>query len=53
MAYQNFKGRVWLKDVGHSLEVSTSASSPSSAAKIIKGVYGNLFKSFAKQMSRK
>mgnify|MGYP006998242472 CR=1 FL=1 len=51
MASQMFYGKIWLKQSGHAVDVSCSASSPSRASQIIKGIYGSSFKSWAKHMA--
>ncbi|WCO02752.1 hypothetical protein [Psychroserpens ponticola] len=45
-----YKGKIRIEGVGTAVEVSTSASSPSSAKKIIENLYR--VKHWVKQMSR-
>lgn len=51
MTTRTFTGRIWLKSGGHQVEVSCQATSPQQARQIIMGIYGNSFKSWAKQMA--
>lgn len=51
MATQTFHGKIWLKSGGHPINVTTSATSPSAASKIIKAQYGSSFKQWAKHMA--
>ena len=53
MNYKNFSGKVWLKGVGHPIEITIKASSLQSARAAAKSMYGKSFKSFFKQMSKK
>jgi len=51
MVTQTYNGKIWLKSGGHPNNVTTSATSPSAAAKIIKAQYGPNFKQWAKHMA--
>jgi hypothetical protein len=51
MNTKTFYGRIWLTSGGHPVEVMCSATSPSQASAIIKGIYGASFKSWARHMA--
>ena len=51
MNTRTFSGRIWLTSGGHPAEVSCQATSPQQAKRIILGIYGSSFKSWARHMA--
>jgi len=51
MNSRTYSGRIWLTSPGHSVEVECQANSTQQASRIIKGIYGPSFKSWARHMA--
>jgi len=51
MNLKTYRGRIFLQSSGHPVEVSCQATNPQQAIRIIQGIYGDSFKSFARQMA--
>jgi hypothetical protein len=51
MNTKTYTGRIWLTSGGHPVEVQCQATSPQQASAIIKGMYGQSFKSWSRHMA--